>query len=147
MIEKVKKKIWGWSYKWLSKGGRLILVQAVLQQFMVYWAHLYAIPKKILKIDYGTLSVEWRKREGKVPFGEVGVDNEVKGTWGWGLKELHTFERALLMKSMWRGLMSNGIWNDITKNKYLGDLGVEGLLMIGWKNKKGASAIWNGFKM
>lgn len=66
---------------------------------------------------------------------------------GWGLKELHTFERALLMKSMWRGLMSNGIWNDITKNKYLGDLGVEGLLMIGWKNKKGASAIWNGFKM
>lgn len=51
MIEKAERRKRGWSTKWLSKGGRLTLVEAVLQQIMVFWAHLYVIPSKILKMS------------------------------------------------------------------------------------------------
>ena len=43
--EKFEKKINLWSLRWLSRGGRLILSQAVLQQYTVYWAHIFVIPK------------------------------------------------------------------------------------------------------
>lgn len=45
LVEKVKKKIKGWTFKWLSSGGRFILVQVVIQNIMVYWVHIYAIRK------------------------------------------------------------------------------------------------------
>ena len=70
-----------------------------------------------------------------------------KDRGGWGLKDLDTFGRDLLIKSMWRGLMSNGIWNEIIRFKYLHKTGLEELLLLGWKNFKGASTIWNGFKL
>ena len=49
LVKKFQKKVNNWTAKWLSRGGRLILSMAFLQQITVYWAHLYIIPKKILK--------------------------------------------------------------------------------------------------
>lgn len=48
MVEKVEKKIRCWTSRWLSSGSKLILVQAVIQNIMVFWAHLFVIPKPIL---------------------------------------------------------------------------------------------------
>ena len=49
LVEYFNKRIHGWSLKWLSIGGRLILAQDVLQRFTIYWAHLYYVLKKIIK--------------------------------------------------------------------------------------------------
>ena len=39
LVAKVEKKIKQWSFRWLSKGGKLILIKSVLEAIMVYWMH------------------------------------------------------------------------------------------------------------
>ena len=47
LISKVERKIKNWSFRWLSKGGKLILVKSVLEAIPVYWVHFW-IPMGIL---------------------------------------------------------------------------------------------------
>lgn len=68
-----------------------------------------------------------------------------KDNGGWGLKDMHIFARALIMKSMWRGLNSCGIWSEILKYKYLNNNNMEDLHVTGRQQSKGGSIIWNGF--
>jgi len=49
LIERFFKKISGWESRFLSLAGRFILVQAVLSQLSVYWAHLFHLPVSIIK--------------------------------------------------------------------------------------------------
>ena len=125
------------------------MIQGVIQNIIVFWAHLYAIPKKILHdIRRVIMNFLWngRKDSGKYHLARWDLIMKPKSCGGWGLKDLYTFGRTLLMKSFWRGLKSTGIWNKIIKFKYpeVGD--VENLFSLGWKNSKGGSTIWNGFK-
>ena len=39
LISKVEKMIRNWSFRWLSKGGKLILVKYVLEAIPVFWMH------------------------------------------------------------------------------------------------------------
>ena len=39
LVVKVEKRIKNWSFRWLSKGGKLILVKTVLEAIPVYWMH------------------------------------------------------------------------------------------------------------
>ena len=36
-IAKVEKRVKNWSYRWLSKGVKLILVKSILEAIPVYW--------------------------------------------------------------------------------------------------------------
>ena len=47
LLEKLDKRLKSWSHKWLSRGGRLVLVKAVLEAIPVYWMSLSWIPKGI----------------------------------------------------------------------------------------------------
>ena len=42
-------KIGCWTYKFLSRGGRLVLLKEVLQSILVYWATIAYIQKGILQ--------------------------------------------------------------------------------------------------
>jgi hypothetical protein len=44
----MEKKIGLWCNKWLSLGGRFVLVKAVLESQPVYWMSLELIPRSIL---------------------------------------------------------------------------------------------------
>eukprot|EP00253_Pinus_taeda_P015506 PITA_15506 len=48
LVAKIEGKITHWSYKWLSRAGRLTLVNSVLQAMPVFWAALTWIPKGTL---------------------------------------------------------------------------------------------------
>lgn len=48
LINKAEEKIQLWCNKWLSRGGRLILIKVVLEAIPVYWALLAEIPKSIM---------------------------------------------------------------------------------------------------
>ena len=37
LIAKVEKRVTNWSYRWLSKGGKLILIKSFLEAISVYW--------------------------------------------------------------------------------------------------------------
>jgi hypothetical protein len=45
LVTKIAKKISLWCYKWLSIGGRYILVKSVLEGQAVYWMSLEYIPR------------------------------------------------------------------------------------------------------
>jgi hypothetical protein len=45
-----ERRIGFWCNKWLSLGGRLILVKSVLEGLAVYWMTLERLPKKIFKL-------------------------------------------------------------------------------------------------
>ena len=49
LYKKVEGKIGYWTYKFLSRGGRLVLLKEVLQSISVYWATIAYIPKGILR--------------------------------------------------------------------------------------------------
>ena len=48
LYKKIEGRIGCWTYKFLSRGGRLVLLKAVLQSIPVYWATIAYIPKGIL---------------------------------------------------------------------------------------------------
>ena len=49
LLEKLEKRLHGWSHKWLSRAGRLVLVKSVLEAIPVYWLSLAWIPKGVLE--------------------------------------------------------------------------------------------------
>ena len=49
---------------------------------------------------------------------------------GWGLKNLYTFNVALLASSYWRAVSTGSIWNKIISDKYL-----ESKLLLHWLQK------------
>lgn len=48
LLSKIEKRINLWSFKWLSRAGRLILMKSVLIVIHVYWIALTWVPKGIL---------------------------------------------------------------------------------------------------
>eukprot|EP00253_Pinus_taeda_P007952 PITA_07952 len=49
LIAKIEARIKHWSFKWLSRAGRLILIKSVLLAIPVYWAALTWVPKGVLE--------------------------------------------------------------------------------------------------
>jgi len=49
MVEKVKKRLEGWKNVFLSKGGRLVLIHAVLHNIPTYYLSLFRIPVGVAK--------------------------------------------------------------------------------------------------
>lgn len=82
------------------------MVKTILQQIMVYWAHLYVIPTKILNsIRSIMLNFLWsgRKDKGKMHLARWELIMKPIEHGGWAIKEVHTFGRALLLKSILEG--------------------------------------------
>jgi hypothetical protein len=50
LIAKLEKRLKGWSFRWLSRAGRLVLEKYVLESIPVYWMSLAWIPKGVLEI-------------------------------------------------------------------------------------------------
>ena len=48
LVAKVEKRIKNWSYRWLLKGGKLILIKSVLEAIPVFWMHFW-IPLRIIE--------------------------------------------------------------------------------------------------
>eukprot|EP00253_Pinus_taeda_P020147 PITA_20147 len=48
LVAKIEQRISHWSFKWLSRAGRLTLVNSVLQAIPVFWAALTWIPRGII---------------------------------------------------------------------------------------------------
>ena len=48
LYKKVEARVSSWENKFLSRGGRLVLIKAFLQSIPVFWASIAYIPKGIL---------------------------------------------------------------------------------------------------
>jgi hypothetical protein len=48
-LSKIEKNISFWCNRWLSKGGRLVLINSMLEVIPIYWHTLAHIPRGILE--------------------------------------------------------------------------------------------------
>jgi len=102
LVALYEKKINFWCNKWLSIGGRFILVKSVLEGLAVYWMSLERLPAKIIhtlrRLTYNFL---WNDLANKRRFHLCSWQelSKPRKTGGWGLKILSTFNSTLLANS------------------------------------------------
>ncbi|XP_071714436.1 uncharacterized protein [Rutidosis leptorrhynchoides] len=114
LIDKVKKRIFDWKNKSLSFAGRLQLINSVLCSLQVYWASMFILPKSVnadierLLRNFLWSQGEFKRGKAKVNWNEV-CRPKVKG--GLGIKNLHTWNIALMSKHAWNIVSDkNSIW-------------------------------------
>jgi hypothetical protein len=125
LIKKIEDRINCWCHRWLSRGGRLVLVKSVLESILVYWLSIAHIPKSIIeRIHRKCSSFLWigSKEKDGIPLVKWSRIATLKEFGGWGLKKLHIFEQALAAKSLWRLLFNKGLWGKVMRAKYLEEL-------------------------
>jgi len=145
LIGKVEKRLKGWSHKWLSRAGRLVLVKSVLEAIPVYWLSLSWIPLGILeKIRRLCFRYLWSgKSENQVTpwvgWKKIAIP---KGLGGWGLKNIFHFAKALAAKGGWRIIKADNLWTRVIRHKYLSHGSVEDWVRNPRKSHRGGSVIW-----
>ena len=48
IVEKIKSKIQGWGSLWLNLAGKVVLIKAVLNSYLIYQSALLLAPAKII---------------------------------------------------------------------------------------------------
>eukprot|EP00253_Pinus_taeda_P006064 PITA_06064 len=102
LIAKLEARMSHWSYKWLSRAGRLTLIKSVLLAIPVYWAALTWVPKGILeKIRRICSRFLWAgsKENTVLPWVAWEKVARPKDWGGWGIKSLPDFSVSLVAKS------------------------------------------------
>lgn len=113
LIQKFECRLASWTFRKLSLGGRLILLNSVLLNLPVFWLTLANVPSTILhtlrKISFNLM---WNACPEKYRFHLVAWERipspMEKG--GWGIRNLLWVSDALHLKSLWRGLFDSGLW-------------------------------------
>ena len=129
VVEKVESKLQGWKKAFLSRGGGLTLIQAVLGSLPIYFMSLFKAPCGVIgrleKLMKGFLweGVEEGKKFHLVKWEKVCQSKEEGGL---GLGNLRNRNVALLAKWLWRfPLEPNSLWHKVIKSKY-------GMVPNGW---------------
>lgn len=149
LIDRFYKRISAWQFRCLSLAGRIVLTRAVLSQLAVYWAHIFFLPASIVqKMNKISANFIWGGNKTKGSYHLTALDkiSRPKSAGGWGLLDSRTFGKALLCKSLWRGIFGEGSWSNIIKVKYMRGKGLEYWYRLGRIGTKYGSAIWLSFR-
>eukprot|EP00253_Pinus_taeda_P035564 PITA_35564 len=118
LIAKIEARINHWSFRWLSRVGRLTLLKSVLLAIPVYWAALTWVPKgvleKIRKICSKFLWAGSAKDSLVLPWVAWDKIARPKDWGGWGIKRLPEFSLSLAAKSGWRLISMENLWTKAT---------------------------------
>jgi hypothetical protein len=148
LLEKISKRISNWTFQWLSLGGRLVLVKAVLQSIHVYWLSLAKVPTSILnKIQHLMANFIWKGAYKTIGFHLTKWQNIAipKEFGGWGIRDIFWIAKSLAAKYCWRGLFGNNIWSQILKRKYLKGIDLTSWIHRGIHKSTMGSTIWKHF--
>jgi hypothetical protein len=121
--ERFEKRLSSWKGKPLSIGGRLTLINSVLSSLMMYMMPFFSTPKGVLnKLDYFRSRFFWQGDENKKKYGltKWTILCQPKDQGGLGILDLNTKNTALLSKWLYKLLTSDGMWQQILRNKYVG---------------------------
>jgi hypothetical protein len=145
LVKKVSSRIDLWCNRWLSLGGRYILIKSVLEGQAVFWMSMEALPRSILstlrKLMFHFL---WNGQQDRKKFHlcRWEVLSRPKKFGGWGLRNLNTFNLALNTTTLWRVLTQESQWHQVIRAKYLPNSS-----LLSWFRKSShtyssASRIW-----
>ncbi|XP_058734060.1 uncharacterized protein LOC131605759 [Vicia villosa] len=130
LLAKMKKRLSGWKNRFLSLGGRITLLKSILGSLYIFTMSFYKIPVCVAK--------EFTRMQSNFLWGGVMDDNKRRIHWiswkdvclpldkgGLGIKNILTFNAALLKKWRWRILEGrNSVWYNILKARY-GDISMK----------------------
>lgn len=122
LLDRFYKKILGWEFKSLSLAGKLILVQAVLSQLAVYWAHIFFLPASIInKMNSLAANFLWggKSIQKKFHLVKLAKISKPRKLGEWGLLDMRSFGNVLLCKSLYRGIFGDGLWSIAIRKKYM----------------------------
>jgi hypothetical protein len=122
MVDTLKKRLGSWGNKYVSFGGRIVLINAVLSSIPIFFLSYMKMPSKVWKevvtIQRNFLwggvskkrSICWVKWEDVC---------KPKKDGGLGIKDLRLVNMSLLAKWRWRLLLGEEeVWKSVVKAKY-----------------------------
>ncbi|KAK1422577.1 hypothetical protein QVD17_17860 [Tagetes erecta] len=123
VIDSFKSRLSLWKAKHLSIGGRLILIQSVLDSIPIYFFSLFKAPKKVIEnLDKIRRNFLWggnvdRKRVNWVKWEVV---CSPKSSGGLGVGSLESLNLSLLAKWWWKfKTESHGLWKQAIESIHL----------------------------
>ncbi|WVZ98282.1 hypothetical protein U9M48_043744, partial [Paspalum notatum var. saurae] len=114
--ERFEKRLSSWKGKHLSIGGRLTLINLVLSSLSTYMMSFFSVPKGMFNKLDNFHSRPFFGREMKARR-NTGLQNNQGGL---GILDLNTKNSVLLSKWLYKLLTSDGMWQQILCNKYIG---------------------------
>jgi hypothetical protein len=147
LVAHFEKRINFWCTKWLSLGGRYILIKSVLESLPVYWMSLIKFPTKIItllrKFIFNFL---WNSHPGHFRFHLCNWTDlsKPRRNGGWGLMNLTLFNTALLANSFWRAVSIDSIWHRIIADKYMCSRPLDCWIRKPTFQMRSASSFWKG---
>ena len=141
-VEKVENKMGAWQGKFLSLGGRLVLINSSLTNVPLYMLSMYKAPKNIVKkMDLFRKRLLWQGGQPKKKYhlADWNMVCSPRGHGGLGVLDLHKMNEALLAKWLWKLENMNGLWQTIIRHKY-----VKGRPIISLKKRQSDSHFWKG---
>ena len=122
VISKVAKRLDGWKKAFLSKGGRLTLIESVLSAIPTYFLSLFKMPSKVInEIEKSMRNFLWEGVDGDggdhLVQWKLVARAKIKG--GLGIGRLKEKNKALLFKWLWRfPLEQESMWVKIITSKF-----------------------------
>ena len=142
MEERLQIRLNSWKDKLLSLGGRLVLINSILTNMVLYMISFFQLLKGVLKrLDYFRSRFFWQgdSEKKKYRLTKWSVLCCPKDQGGLGVHDLEVKNRALLGKWLFKLLSEDGVWQTLLRRKYVGDQAVSQVL---WK--PGDSHFWAG---
>ncbi|WMV11713.1 hypothetical protein MTR67_005098 [Solanum verrucosum] len=122
IIEKIEKRLANWKTTYQSLGGRVTLINSVLEALPTYVMSLFPLPTKIEeRLDKLRSDFLWSgNKEGKkihlVKWQTTLLSNK---TGGLGIKNLRVQNKSLLSKWLWRFVVEDQtLWRRVILYKY-----------------------------
>jgi hypothetical protein len=107
----------------LSIGGRLVLINSVLSNMVLYMLSFFLLPKWVLnRLDFFKSRFFWQgdNEKKKYRLAKWSVVCSPKDQGGLGIHDLEVKSTALLGKWLFRLLTEDGIWQTKLYRKYVG---------------------------
>ena len=127
ILEKMERKLAGWKKLYLSKRGRVTLIKSTLSNLPTYFLSLFPIPASVAnRIARFQRDFLWGSLGDEPKFHLVDWPTvcTLLASGGLGIRNLKTFNVALLGKWLWRfGQERDALWRQVIEVKYGCDWG------------------------
>ena len=142
VIDRFEKRLSNWKAKFLSSGGRLVLINSVLSSLPIFMMSFLEIPTSVLqKLDAIRSRFFWQggHHKKKYRLAKWEIICQPKEIGGLGVANLDIKNICLLSKWLFKLLNGDGVWQQLLRNKYLRDKSLTQAV-----RKPGDSHFWAG---